>query len=202
MPSKDKTEATTERAAGALVSNKFLSASAAKQLDEIIQSVVAEAGLVLVSARIYQQGKRRVLSITIHRKGGKISLDDCENVSRNVEALLDEHAGEPIITGAYALEVESPGIDRPLTTEHELRLFQGESIEVSVRNPIEGLGSSFTGQLASVEESKVTIKNPKPLKASKNKEQANAGSVPEELSVPRNSISSIKLFAGISFGQR
>src|SRR5689334_4759266 len=42
---------------------------------------------------------------------GKVGLDDCERVSRDVSAALDV---ADIVPHAYQLEVSSPGLDRPL----------------------------------------------------------------------------------------
>ena len=56
---------------------------------------------------------RKVLQIMAEPKDGRVmSVEDCARVSRAVSAMLDV---EDPIASAYALEVSSPGIDRPLT---------------------------------------------------------------------------------------
>jgi len=51
------------------------------------------------------------------RPEGGIEVDECALISRNISAVLDV---EDPISDAYALEVGSPGIDRPLTREEVL----------------------------------------------------------------------------------
>lgn len=64
-----------------------------------------------------------------------ITLDDCERVSRAVSDVLD---AEDLVPGQYALEVSSPGLDRPLRTAAQFARFLGEQVFVEMREPIEG----------------------------------------------------------------
>jgi len=57
----------------------------------------------------------------------RVDLSDCENLSRELSAVLD--VDDPI-SQAYALEVGSPGIDRPLRTEQHFRYYAGSDIKV------------------------------------------------------------------------
>lgn len=131
---------------------------------EALAGPVAETqGLVLVLIRFTNQGKRRILEITLHRPKGRVSLDDCEAVSRELEARLDElaEAGEPLIEGAYSLQVQSPGIDRKLVSDRDIAIFKGERVKVRVKKAIDGLGAVFTGILAGYDsETGVTIAAP------------------------------------------
>ena len=70
----------------------------------------AEGGLELVDLEFVKEGANWYLRVYIDKEGG-VSIDDCEAVSRALEAKLDET--DPI-EQAYVLEVSSPGIDRPL----------------------------------------------------------------------------------------
>ena len=57
-------------------------------------------------------GRRMTLQIMAERVDDcSITVDDCGLISHSISALLD--VADPI-TGAYMLEVSSPGIDRPL----------------------------------------------------------------------------------------
>lgn len=64
-----------------------------------------------------------------------ITLEDCERVSRAVSEVLD---AEDPIPGHYALEVSSPGLDRPLRTAAQFRRFVGERVFVETLQPIDG----------------------------------------------------------------
>jgi ribosome maturation factor RimP len=60
-----------------------------------------------------------------------VSLDDCERVSHAVGAVLDAY--DPI-AGRYALEVSSPGAERPLRSEEEWQAAVGRRINVRLRS--------------------------------------------------------------------
>ncbi|MDZ4833825.1 MAG: hypothetical protein SGJ27_08595 [Candidatus Melainabacteria bacterium] len=182
-----------------------------EDLTKVAESVISDVGLLLVSIAIVQQGKRRVLNIAIHRKGGRVSLDDCETVSRRLEAALDERAaGElgPVLDGDYVLDVESPGIDRVLKTDTEYRVFEGETVEVRLKESIDGMPHNIKGTLAGLIENEnaktVLIKNPASLeqsktsKSSKSKGKAEvdeaASKFKEEVALPFASIYSVRLY--------
>ena len=79
-----------------------------------LQEPFVEAnGLELVDLEFVKEGVNWYLRVYIDKDGG-VNIDDCELVSRALEAKLDEI--DPI-EQAYILEVSSPGIDRPLKIE-------------------------------------------------------------------------------------
>lgn len=147
-------------------------------LEEILQlaeAVVAPlAGVTVVDARWAMQGARRSLEVTIHRPGSRISLDDCELVSRQLEKVLDE-ANPPVVEGTYILEIQSPGLERELKTAREFAVFLGETVEINTRQQHELLGWTFTGRLQARDDATITIAQPKPTFApasSKSKKKA------------------------------
>lgn len=66
---------------------------------------------------------------------GGVTLDDCERVSRAVSDVLD---AEDPVPGRYALEVSSPGLDRPLRTTAHFARFLGETVFVETLQPVDG----------------------------------------------------------------
>ncbi len=81
-------------------------------------------------------GRRPVLQIMAERVDGvAITVDDCTDISRTVSALLDV---EDPISGAYHLEVSSPGIDRPLTRLRDFERFAGFEARIETKALIEG----------------------------------------------------------------
>jgi ribosome maturation factor RimP len=66
-----------------------------------------------------------------------IKLEHCERVTTQLRDLLAE----------YALEVSSPGLDRPLTKPSHFERFLGHEVRVRTTEPISGQ-RNFTGRLA------------------------------------------------------
>jgi ribosome maturation factor RimP len=85
------------------------------------------------------------LRLTIDHPDG-VNLGTCERVTH---ALAD-------MRERYALEVSSPGRERPLTKPDHFRRFQGRSVRVRTREPRDG-HRSFTGRLVGATEREVTI---------------------------------------------
>ena len=56
------------------------------------------------------------------RPDGTMEVDDCASLSRAISAILDV---EDPIDGEYALEVSSPGIDRPLVRKSDFETWSG-----------------------------------------------------------------------------
>jgi ribosome maturation factor RimP len=75
-----------------------------------------------------------------------VTLDLCERVS----GLLGEYREH------YALEVSSPGQDRPLTKPQHYTRFLGRRARVRMRDSAEG-HESLTGELVGASENEVTI---------------------------------------------
>ena len=94
--------------------------------------------------------KKRVLC----DKENGVDINDCENVSRALDKLLDEV--DPI-DQSYTLEVSSPGIERDLVKKEHFEAFLGRDITVRLIRAVEGI-RDFVGELISFENGDVTIK--------------------------------------------
>ncbi len=77
---------------------------------------------------------------------GGVTLDLCERVTHQL----------PDVRERYALEVSSPGVDRPLTKPAHFHRFLGHRARVRTREARDG-HTSFTGELVGATEEEVTI---------------------------------------------
>ena len=175
-----------------------------QKLPEILKIAEAEAapmGLTVVETRFSQQGKRRTLEVTICRKGGRVSLDDCEELSRRLDQTLEELT-PPLIEGSYMLEVQSPGLERQLKSEREFEIFSGEQVEVKTKEAVSALGDTFTGMLQSLSGGVLTIREPQPVKqpvlsrkkANKTSSET-AAQIPELISLEWSKVLRVRLHA-------
>jgi len=120
---------------------------------EIVAPSIAAMGYELV--RVQLMGSRApVLQVMAERTDrAGMTVDDCAEISRAVSALLDV---EDPIEGAYALEVSSPGIDRPLVALKDFERFAGHLAKVETRVPVDGR-KRFRGVLAGVDAEQVRL---------------------------------------------
>lgn len=117
------------------------------RIREIIQAQVEEDGYQLLHVELRSGGDAPTLRIFIDRPEG-ITIDDCASTSRKVAVLLDV---EDPVKGKYTLEVSSPGIERPLFSEHDYIRFQGKEIRMVTKNKIENR-RKFNGIIDSFED--------------------------------------------------
>ena len=82
----------------------------AARVARIVGPPLGDLGFRLVRVKI-ASGERGGLQIMAERPDGSMGVDDCEAASQAISPALDL---EDPISGAYRLEVSSPGIDRPL----------------------------------------------------------------------------------------
>jgi ribosome maturation factor RimP len=116
------------------------------QLRELIEPAVAGLGYELVGVEYRGGGTNGLLRVYIDHEDG-ITLEDCQAVSHQISGLLDV---EDPIPGHYALEVSSPGLDRPLFSARDYARFAGQRIKVRMHGLVQGR-RNFTGLLLGLE---------------------------------------------------
>lgn len=134
------------------------------KLEVIIKEVVEKEGCILYDIEFTGSGGARTLRVYIDKDSG-IGIDECTQVSRSLNALLD--ASEELVPGgAYNLEVSSPGLERPLKKKWHFEKVVGERIDFRLSQPIGSLGveekrwqncKHTEGILASVDEDRLTV---------------------------------------------
>ena len=104
-------------------------------VDTIAQELapaVAELGLDLYDVELSGSGRARILRVRVDREGG-VDLDAIADATQAVSPLLDAPPLDAVIAGPYALEVSSPGLERPLRTPAHFARAVGDTISVKSR---------------------------------------------------------------------
>ena len=123
----------------------------AVELRAVIEPEIESMGFELVLVQL-TTGGNRTLRLFIDAPGG-ITLDDCATVSRRLDPLLDV---EDLVQGDYALEVSSPGIDRPLVKPEHFRKVLGARVRVRMKTRLDGR-RVFDGCLTRVNDERAVI---------------------------------------------
>lgn len=122
-----------------------------ERVTKIAAQAAALAGIELVHVDIAGTKRDAVVRVYIDKDGG-VTLDDCSNISRAIEAVLDV---EDIIPSKYVLEVSSPGIERELYSLNDFVKFSGRLAKVKLKTEIDGQ-KTFVGPI-SIEGDNITI---------------------------------------------
>jgi ribosome maturation factor RimP len=128
--------------------------SAADQVRESLEPVIAPLGLVIEDVTVSPAGKRRIVRVLVDTDLAGLDAADTTSV---VEPLsLDRVAEATHVVGEaldgtsllgeapYVLEVSSPGVGRPLTTREHFRRNVGRLVTV------QHAGTDVTGRLVEV----------------------------------------------------
>ncbi len=138
--------------------------SAADQVRETLEPVIAPLGLVIEDVTVSPAGKRRVVRVLVDTDVAGLDPADTttpvtplslDRVSEATHAVSDALDASPVLGDApYVLEVSSPGVGRALTTHDHFRRNVGRLVEV------QHVGGELTGRLVEVAADGVTLEVP------------------------------------------
>jgi ribosome maturation factor RimP len=117
-----------------------------------VRPVVESAGLELWEVTFHGEGTRSVLRVSVEREGG-VDLDTIAEVSERLSRRLDLEDFGP---RGYALEVSSPGLERPLRTRRHFERSVGRNVRVKTTEPIGG-SKVHEGALVSADPEAIVI---------------------------------------------
>jgi ribosome maturation factor RimP len=108
----------------------------AATLDALIAPIVTDLGFELVRVQLLGKAGERTLQVMAEDPAtGQLTLGQCAEISRALDLPLDE--ADPI-DGEYALEVSSPGIDRPLTRRKDWERWTGHEVRLKLDPQVDG----------------------------------------------------------------
>lgn len=123
-----------------------------EQVWRLAEPLVQANGCSLWDVEYVREGGEWFLRLYIDKEGG-VDIDDCENVSRAVDPVLDEK--DPI-PESYRFEVCSAGLERQLKRPSDFERFMGEPILLKTYQPKNGT-KEFPGVLAGYDNGAVTV---------------------------------------------
>ncbi len=144
-----------------------------EKVRDLTAQALSDAKAELVDLTYRRESGGMLLRFTVDKAGG-ITIGECGNLSRRIEGLLDE---ANFIEDLYVLEVQSPGLDRPLVKTADFERAIGSEIAVNTYGPVSNR-REHVGKLKWVGEDKIEIET----------------FVGEDVVIPRNIIAKAKLY--------
>jgi len=99
---------------------------------DAVEPVVRALGLELYDVEVAGSGRAKVVRVLVDREGG-VDLEAVGTAAEHISPVLDDESMSKVLTGPYALEVSSPGLERPLRRPEHFRRAIGST--VSVKTP-------------------------------------------------------------------
>lgn len=115
--------------------------------EKLVEKIIDKNEYELVDVEYVKENSEMYLRILIDKEG-KMSLDDCEKLSREIGDKLDE---EDFIKDSYYLEVSSPGLDRTLKKDKDFKREIGKQVMVKLFKAID-IGKEFIATLEGLDE--------------------------------------------------
>jgi ribosome maturation factor RimP len=161
-----------------------------KELKEIIGNYAIEVseteGVEVIDIEVHPGGKGLVVTVFIDKNGG-VTVKDCENFSRSLEAILDI---EDPIKSSYILQVSSPGIDRPLKGKRDFLRNIGKKVKITTKEKISDK-TFFIGKIIDIGDDWVRIEIQETYKKGRKKSEK-----VEFLFIPLNKILKAQIYIG------
>lgn len=107
----------------------------------LAESIVAREGCELYDVEIVGGGGNRIVRVYVDKADGGAGIEDCSNVSRGLNLLLDVE--DVIPGGAYNLEVSTPGLERVLRQRWHFERAIGKTIAVKTFAPLADYDARF-----------------------------------------------------------
>ena len=103
-------------------------------VEQAARELAGELGLEIVDLAFHGQGNHSQLRLDIDRPGPTgVGIADCERFSRALDARID---GLDVFGSSYELQVSSPGIDRPLKSDDDIRRNVGRPVRMEFRDEL------------------------------------------------------------------
>jgi len=114
----------------------------------LLQPITDELGVDILKISLGRGGRSQLLRVVVDRSGG-IDSDGLARISRGLALQLD---AEDMISGAFHLEVTSPGLDWPLQSKADFRRYLNDWVKVFFMDGTtqEGRNMGPTGSESSV----------------------------------------------------
>ena len=125
-----------------------------EKVESLVKEKIEKIGYELYDVLYVKEGSNKILRIVIDSENG-ISLDDCEKVNNEIKETIDE--ANPI-EEQYFLEISSPGIERLLRKDWQLKKFKGTDVTVKLFKKDENGKKEYTGTLGEVTDNTLNIK--------------------------------------------
>lgn len=124
-----------------------------RQIQLKVQDIVKAAGVELLEFKIHASRGKNTLRCTVDLPQGGITLDSCAAVNKRIVVYLEENGS---LGSDYAVEVNSPGLDRKLHTFKDFFKVKGRNIFLWLSEPIGGK-EYLEGQVLALDDDKLSL---------------------------------------------
>ena len=123
------------------------------KVENAISQNVTDLGLELEYTELVKEGENNIYRIVVDKKDASVSINDCENLSRSVEDIVDKYVN---CKDGYVLEVSSAGLERQLKSLKLYNKYVGYEIKVKLFKKVNDK-KEYQGNLVKVNEDSIVV---------------------------------------------
>lgn len=124
-----------------------------EKVENLVKEKINSLGYELYDVLYVKEGPSQILRIVIDKLSG-IDLNDCEKVNDAIKDMLDD---VDYLNNQYYLEISSPGIERLLRKDWQLKKYIGEEVDVRQFKKDENGYKDYIGILKNVDDQYLKI---------------------------------------------
>tara|TARA_Y100000031_G_C8000002_1_gene283151 strand:+ start:22 stop:480 length:459 start_codon:yes stop_codon:yes gene_type:complete len=99
-----------------------------------IEEIVSSLGAELIDFRIFNVSGKMTLRCVVDHPLGGITIDNCAAINKKAVIFLES---SKLLGDDYTVEINSPGLDRPLKTSKDFLRVQGKNVSLWLVEPVE-----------------------------------------------------------------
>ena len=122
-------------------------------IQALVEPILAERAMELVELTCRPQGGMLHIRLLVDQVGG-VTIRACAQANHVISQALE---AANLIVGSYAVEVSSPGLDRPLVNRRDFERAIGEDLRVDIRIE-DGRSRELQGMLLAVQPEAIVLK--------------------------------------------
>ncbi len=136
-----------------------------REIEEQVEALIAQKLLVqgyeVVAVEFLKSHQGQVLRVYIDKENRGVTIEDCSEVHRTIEGMLEGQEISDLKYREFQLEVSSPGINRILRKKDDFQKFRGRQVQLHLHAPVTkedgSLQKNFTGILKGLKDDKVLL---------------------------------------------
>lgn len=123
------------------------------KVESAIVDIVGSMGLELEYTELVKEGENNIYRVVVDKSEDKVSIDDCEALSRAIEDIVDKYV---MVKDGYVLEVSSAGLERKLVNLKLYNKYIGSEVKLKLFKKINDV-KELQGKLIDVKNDIIVV---------------------------------------------
>jgi len=124
-----------------------------KEIEGKVRILVRNNNLDLVDFKIFPRGRSWVIRSIVDHESGGVTVDECSILNKVIFSVIE---GSNMLGDNFVVEVNSPGLDRPLKSSKDFMRVKGKRIMVWLKESLRGK-TYFEGKLLNVRDGSIIL---------------------------------------------